>query len=132
MVLDMSSLSTARNWVEPLHKSSTNAIVIGDLARWTKTGHKLPDVCGINFVQFETLTADLIALVAPDMILSPLIGDSFDVHEVAARLAEYGFTGRYRAICRGVPDVTMIIAEIATIAPGLDFDLLPLSGPQVV
>lgn len=61
------------------------------------------------------------------MVLSPLVADGFDVIDIAIRLAELKYTGRYRAIAEDLPNGNMIRKEVRAHAPDLDFDLLMMS-----
>lgn len=107
-------------------------LVIGDLESWEREGRPVPRMEGFRFARFPELTAPLLAETKPDMVLSALVGDEFDAMEVARRLVEFGFQGRYRALTDDLPDAGAVRAEIQEIAPNLDFDLFlirPTLGP---
>ncbi|KQB98536.1 hypothetical protein AL073_04095 [Loktanella sp. 1ANDIMAR09] len=104
-------------------------LVIGNLARWSAEGRSVVPFENVQFVDPSRLTAELLDAVNPDLILSPLWGDAFDVIDVAQQLVGLGYQGRYRAISENMPDVAMILKEVRTQAEGLDFDLLSLPPP---
>lgn len=101
-------------------------LVIGNLARWGAGGRSVVPFENVEFIDPSRLTAELLDTVNPDLILSPLWGDAFDVIDVAQQLVALGYRGRYRAVSENMPDVAMIINEVRTQAEGLDFDLLAL------
>lgn len=109
---------------DALKSLSQNTMVIGDLARWKAEGRAHQSLEEFTFVDIDDLNADIVNEHEPDIILSPLVGDDFDAVDVAVRLIELGFRGRYRAISDNLPDADLIRAEIRAFAPQLDFDLL--------
>lgn len=80
----------------------------------------------VHFANFDLLTSELLLQIDPNLVLSPLFGDNFDVIDVAKRLAQLRYVGRYRAISTNVPDIDMIRREVRAQSTGLDFDLLAL------
>ena len=102
-------------------------LVIGNISRWNAEGRVTVSFDQVRFTDMKGLTADILQCASPDIIFSPLVGDDFDVMEVATRLSELGYKGRYRAISQNVPNIDMIRNEVRTHAPELDFDLLPMS-----
>lgn len=104
-----------------------HTLVIGNISRWNAEGRVTVSFDQVRFTEMQGLTEDILQCAAPDIILSPLVGDDFDVMEVATRLSELGYKGRYRAISQDVPNIDMIRNEVRTHAPELDFDLLPMS-----
>ena len=103
---------------------SNNTLVIGDLARWESEGRMKDQLGDFKFVNFTSLTAKVVKNVDPEIILSPLVADGFDAVDVAAKLIDLQFTGKYRAISDAMPDADLIRKEIRSFAPRLDFDLL--------
>lgn len=99
-------------------------LVIGDLARWQARGRPTTAFDRFSFAKFADLDDVMLRLIAPDMIFSPLISVDFDVIEVAERLQELGFDGRYRVITENMPHADMVRAEVHAHAPNIDFDLL--------
>jgi len=82
-----------------------------------------PVIAGFHFAAIADLGPGLLAAVQPDLILSPLMAGPHDVIDVARRLTELGFVGRYRALAAALPQPEIILAEVRAIAPALDFDL---------
>ena len=82
----------------------------------------------IQFIDFANLTEDLSEKTHPDLVLSPLMGDDFDVVDIARQLHDLAFHGRYRAISENIPNADLVRDEVQFHAPGLDFDLLILSN----
>lgn len=105
-------------------------LVVGDLARWTAQGRIDASLTEFLFVDIATLSADLVNEIQPDIVLSPLIANNFDAVDVAMRLVDLQFQGKYRAIASDLPDASMICKEIRSFAAKLDFDLLLLPQPH--
>lgn len=108
-------------------------LVVGNLDGWERQGRGVPDLAGFRFARFEDLDAALLDSVRPDMVLSALVTDGHDAVDVARRLAELGFKGRYRALAAALPNLHSVIDEVHEAAPGLDFDLFLISpeGPPL-
>jgi hypothetical protein len=98
-------------------------LVIGNLRSWREEGRVLPSLEGFHFVEFEGVSAELLSEVRPDLVLSPLMGETFDALDVAQKLSSLGFGGRYRALTNPLPRPEAIIEEVRSLAPGLDFEL---------
>lgn len=103
-------------------------LVIGDLASWQASGRLPPKLDGFFFIDFHDLTPSMLAAHEPAVVLSSLFGKTFDALEVARRLVEAGFRGRYRVVVEAVPAPHMIRSEVKSVAPGLDFDILLMGG----
>ena len=86
----------------------------------------MPVLDGFQFITISDLSADLVRKADPEIILSPLVADDFDVVDVAEKLVLLGFQGRYRAIAPSLPDARLVLEEVRSFAPQLDFDLLLL------
>ena len=82
----------------------------------------------LYYAEFHEVGAALLALHAPDVVLSPLVAPGFDCFDLAAVLVGAGFRGRYRAAAVQIPDPGLVRREIAAAFPGLDFDILLLDG----
>jgi hypothetical protein len=77
-------------------------------------------------VEFHEVTDDLLAQLVPRLILSPLLARTFDCVDLAQRLGSLGYTGPYRAIDSGLPDPALIVREVRSLVPGLDFGVVSL------
>lgn len=99
-------------------------LVIGSADNWAKG----PDegASDYHFVDYRALGAEVLETLRPSVVLSALFGAGYDAMDVATRLRQMGFGGRYRAISDPLPNPDIVRAEIAQVAPGLDFDLLSL------
>lgn len=103
-------------------------LVVGNLASWRKAGREIPRLPGFHFTAFDDVTAELLRVTAPDLVLSALMGDGYDAIELARCLALLDFAGRYRALTSGLPNPRVVLAEVHQVAPGIDFDLFDLDG----
>lgn len=104
--------------------NQNQTLVIGNLSRWKSEGRNTVALPEFQFAEFGALSSDMLESLSPDIVLSPLMGDDFDVLDVAQRLLDFGFEGRYRVIAECIPNIEMIRTEVNHHAPGLDFDLL--------
>jgi hypothetical protein len=98
-------------------------LVIGNLLSWEREGRPVPSLDGFRFTSFADLDEHLLNGLKPEVVLSALMGESFDAVDVARRLAELGFTGRYRALTNMLPNADAVRDEVREVAPDLDFDL---------
>lgn len=105
-------------------QAAHTTLVIGNLNRWIAEGRAPLPCDDFQFTELDHLTPALIYEFAPTMVLSPLMGDNFDVVDVALRLNELEFDGQYRAITETLPDPEIICKEVRALAPKVDFDLL--------
>ena len=101
-------------------------LVVGNLLTWQKAGRKLPALPGFHFASFHDVTDSMLQFIAPELILSAVMGDDYDVVELARKLGFLGFCGRYRALTSGLPNPAMLLNEVANAAPQIDFDLFDL------
>jgi hypothetical protein len=112
--------------VTSLGRTTVNApimLVVGDLRGWEKSGRTPPDLKGFHFADFCDVTAEMLAEVRPDVVISALFAPDFDVLDLARKLVDLGFKGRYRALSAALPNPSVIRTEVAAAAPGIDFDL---------
>lgn len=107
-------------------------LVVGDIRGWRRAGRRLPDLHGFHFAGYADVTAEAMARIAPDVVLSALFAADFDALDLARRLAEIGFAGRYRALTMALPNPSVIRSEVAGVAPGLDFDLFIIDGTGLI
>ncbi len=102
-------------------------LVLGDLDRWRSRGRSPPIIPGFHFADFTDLDAAILLQLCPEIILSGLVQQSFDVLDVAATLRTLDFRGRYRAVTHPIPNPGLIVAEVRSIAPTLNFAILSLN-----
>jgi hypothetical protein len=99
-----------------IYAISRSARVVGD----RNTGDQ--DVRLVEFAEFLELNMQRPA----DVVLSPMVGDTYDCIDVAQHLCDAGFTGSYRVMTPDLPDPGILRQEIRSLCPGLDFDLVEL------
>ena len=102
-------------------------LAVGDTRTWSAQGRRLPSDGHVHFAEFHEVTLDLLASLAPRLILSPLLARTFDCIDLAQRLGAFGYRGPYRAIDIGLPDPDLIVREVRSLVPGLDFEVMPLA-----
>ena len=79
---------------------------------------------------FEALDAELLSRTHPDCVVTPLFTTAFDVLDVAEKLVELGYAGRFLAVSQPLPNPRLIKSEVRAIGPNLTFDILQLpEGP---
>ncbi|MDP5084556.1 MAG: hypothetical protein NWQ23_03975 [Yoonia sp.] len=115
---------TSVNSLDAEEVQSNHILVIGDIDRWFAEGRLTAELDDYHFIDFDTLTEEALEGFAPDIILSPLLANGFDALDIAARLQGFGFKGRYRVVAAPVPNADVVLADIRTHAPDIDFDLL--------
>lgn len=99
-------------------------LVVGDIARWASDGRTMPDVRELTYAEFSDFSPSLLEMTKPDVILSPLVTETFDAFQVISVLDASEFTGRYRAISQHLPNLAMIRQEIKSNAPTVDFEIV--------
>lgn len=104
-----------------------SVLAVGDTREWAARGRRLPSDGHVYFVEFHDVTEELLARLAPRLVLSPLLARTFDCLDLAQRLGKLGFRGQYRAIDIGLPDPALIVREVRSLVPGLDFGVVPLT-----
>lgn len=80
--------------------------------------------------RFDALSADLLAEVRPDCVLTPLFGIDCDAMEVAAQLSRLGYRGLLLAVTGPLPNPRVIKSEVQAANPGLSFDLIDVPDDQ--
>ena len=96
-------------------------LVVGNVSQWQDAGRRLPVDADISFADFSDISADLLEILRPEIILSPLMCGTFDCLDLAQVLHEAGYRGRYRVMAPVLPDPDLIKAEIQGLCPSLDF-----------
>ncbi len=104
-----------------------SVLAVGDTREWTARGRRLPLDGHVYFVEFHDVTEELLARLEPRLVLSPLLARTFDCLDLAQRLGKLRFRGQYRAIDIGLPDPALIVREVRSLVPGLDFGVVPLT-----
>jgi hypothetical protein len=104
---------------------SAAVLAVGDTREWTARGRRIPTDGDVFFVEFHEVTTELLAHLAPRLVLSPLLARTFDCVDLAQKLGKLGYHGPYRAIDSGLPDPALIVREVRLLVPGLDFGVVP-------
>ena len=102
-------------------------LAVGDVAEWTRHRGSLPVDGSLAFSSFAGITPELFEILAPQIVLSPLLARGFDCIDLAQLLSSLGFRGQYRAITEALPDPEIIRREIRCLCPGIDFDVIQIS-----
>jgi hypothetical protein len=106
-------------------ENASAVLAVGDTRSWSAQGRRLPSDGHVFFAEFHEVTDVLLATLAPRLVLSPLLARTFDCVDLAQRLGQLGYRGPYRAIDIGLPDPGLIVREVRTLVPGLDFEVVP-------
>ncbi len=120
---------TADDRDDPMKQREPLTLIVGDAAAWLSAGRSLPDDPGLHYVTYEELTDRLISELDPDIILAPLLGQGFDALDLAVQLEDFGFRGRFRALCPRLPNPALVHREIQALCPSIDFDLFVIEDP---
>ena len=107
-------------------KTGRNKLVVG--VRPAADDMKKRPWSNFHFVDFASITPELLDAIQPEIVFSPLFGRGYDAIDVAHRLATVGYGGQYLALSAPVPDCDMIKAEVGNAVPGLTFDVLSLGS----
>ena len=121
----IASIHLRKGQREELHR--TVILAVGEIGLWNVAGRLLQGSSDLAYSEFSNVDAELMATLAPDIVVSPMMTRSFDCLDLSQLLASIGFTGRYRILTKDVPNPRMILSEIASICPGLDADVIVLS-----
>lgn len=108
---------TERNGVE------TVILTVGEVTRWLEEGEVLPQHAQLAFADIWDVTPQLLTSLSPALVLAPLLSRSFDCVDLAARLYDAHYQGRYRIMAPQLPKPDLVLAEIRSLFPGLDVDV---------
>ena len=109
--------------VHPLRLVRPSVLVVGRRGRGFVEAADGGLSGGITLCAFGALAQALRRDAPPEIVLSPLFGEGFDALDLALRLQELDYDGRYRAVAERLPDPGLIRREIRSAAPRVDFDL---------
>jgi len=128
--VDYSGVTEAAGHCEPAGEKQNRRIIlaVGDVVAWTTSGLALPRRGDVVFAEFHEISSDLLDRLSPSVVISPLLCRSFDCVDLAQVLGVLGYTGKYRAIDAGLPDPALIVREVRSLVPSLDFDVSPLGA----
>ena len=121
------------NQLAQSHSDGNGALIlaVGDLSAWNRMTDRRPARGPVAYAEFEELDENLLALLTPRLVVSPLLSRRFDCIDLAVRLVSLGFGGKYRVIDTSLPDPALIVREVRALAPGLDFAVTEF-GPEAL
>ncbi|SFI78248.1 hypothetical protein [Celeribacter neptunius] len=90
-----------------------------------------PKTAQLFCLAFGDLTPELLRKMAPDSVIAPAMGNTFDCLDLARLLQAAEFKGAYRILAGDLPRPDIIRAELRTLYPQLSCDLL-LPAPMQV
>ncbi len=99
-------------------------LVVGNIEQLLTTVPEVQLGSGTVFCGINDLTPAFLELHKPQIIISPLVTSQYDVMELAVRLDQLDFVGRFRALTAPLPNPEIILGEIKFECPALDFGLL--------
>ena len=103
--------------------ATMHTLIVGDVRRWAAVGRDTADFGDFQYTSFSSLTRDVLDKTDPQMVLSPLMTNDFDAIDLARHLHELGYTGCYRVIAPNTAHADIIRADVAAVAPNIDFDI---------
>ena len=112
------------------HGARVAILAVGDTEAWLRKKRPVPPGGRIILASFSDLSHDLLARIRPALVVSPLLARDFDCIDLAQMLHALGYGGRYRVISDHLPDPRIVLAEIRSQCPGLDFDVLQPSAVE--
>ena len=111
-------------------KTDLSLLVVGNIENWLGPDRELPQFKDTIFCAYKDLSLEILNKHQPSVILSPLVTSQYDVLELAVKLDQMNFSGRFRAITAPLPAPEIIMAEIRFECPALDFDLIVMQPDQ--
>ena len=99
-------------------------LAVGDSDEWIQSGHQMPRASSIQFVSIDAVNESLLERLCPTVVISPALSKRFDCIDLAQKLANLNYTGRYRAVSHELPNPGMVEREIRQLCTRLDFAIL--------
>ncbi len=104
--------------------TKTVILAVGDTMQGDPKALKFPEFEKICYVGFLDVTSETLDRINPALILSPLLCNSFDCLELALRLQQLEYGGKYRVVAPKLTNPNMVKTEIRNQTPGLDFEII--------
>ena len=101
-------------------------LVIGDQRAWDVNASHPPFIEGFKFIDIDALEAKVFDNFPAAIVLSALMTRNQDAIEIARKLKEFSFEGRYRVIADALPNPDLVAREVKAAAPDIDFEVLNL------
>ena len=98
-------------------------LAVGEAGNWPSAGQDAMRQYQIGFAEFRHVTAELLSTLKPDIVVAPLLCETFDCLDLAQTLHTHGFAGRFRVIAPAIPAPWIISTEIETMCPSMNFSL---------
>lgn len=114
----------------PDQTGKVDVLAVGDTREWQRLKGDIPVSSQIAFTDFPDLSSALISVMRPDLVVSPLLTSTFDCIDLSTWLASIKFQGQYRAISFDLPRPDIVIREIKSLCPDLDFDVVVMDLPN--
>ncbi len=77
---------------------------------------------------FSALDERLLARVRPNVVICPLFKDSYDAIHVVTQLTYLGYRGQLFALGPPLPNPSVVLAEVRSLAPMIDFKLVSIAS----
>lgn len=103
---------------------ASKVLAVGDIQSWVRMNRSVTEG-PVRFAGFHEVTAEALNHLSPALVVSPLFSRRFDCLDLAVTLHEIGYRGAYRVYAGDLPDPGIVVEEVRSITPGLDFDILP-------
>lgn len=107
-------------------------LVVGNLSDWIASGKDLPRDGDIVFSDFADLSEAFLIKIRPELVLSQLLATGFDAVDLAHRLCDLGYVGRYVALTGPLVHADLIKAEVDRSCPNLEFDIIEIGAASDV
>ena len=107
-----------------LEDQTVATLAVGDSDEWIQSGHQMPRGSSIQFVSIDAVNESLLERLCPTVVISPALSKRFDCIDLAQKLANLNYTGRYRAVSHELPNPGMVEREIRQLCTRLDFAIL--------
>lgn len=112
---------------QPSGSASPLILLVGDVSFWKNSNQNFAKDAHIAFADFKDIGSDLLDVLKPDIVLSPLMTPSFDCLELAEKLCQLGFSGSYKIYSEALPNISMVSKELQNICPNLQVEILTAS-----
>ena len=107
-----------------------DVLAIGDMREWHRIKGDFDVSSQIAFADFPDLSSAMLSVLQPELIVSPLLTSTFDCIDLSTWLASVNYKGQYRALSFALPRPEIVIREIKTLCPDLDFDVVEMEPPK--
>lgn len=78
----------------------------------------------VVYADMRSLNSSMMAQIAPQAIIAPLIGEHWDIVDLGERLRACGYQGDLYALTPPLPRAELVIREVNAVCPALTVHLL--------